>query len=267
MSLGSRIEEIEEANYKIADLAGALGKKNEKLEQAVVDLSSELKGDISRFIEFSETDYEYGLAILSHFGKVVQQKFTNQNVRVRIEQTLNTVRLVIHSGDNELETIEKTLAEYGKVVSGIISPEDFFEDRFEAMRLRHKLESAANELRQTKEMYALMSNSNEERISFLETQVSTLNNVIAHQLCNSAKEQEIISIVLQSYANLQPDMLNLMNALRVSLENNTHESTKNILLQIRDKNPSLLDKLEATVYNTLASTSGSILYAFITSLK
>jgi hypothetical protein len=172
--LESRIQDVEEANYKIAELAGELEDKNVNLEQAVTHLTKEMKGDISRFIEFSETDYEYGLSILSHFGKVVQKKFPNQNVRVRIEQTPSAVRLIIHSGGKELEAIKKTLTEYGKVVAGVIAPEDFFEDQFEAMRLKHKLESAANELRQTKEMYTLVSKNNNERIIFLEKQVYNL---------------------------------------------------------------------------------------------
>lgn len=267
VALEERIEEIEEANYKIADLAGDLEEKNIKLEKETCKLRDEISGDIRRYIEFSEEDYEYGLSILSHFGKIVEKKFPSQNIRVRIEQDASKVRMVIHSGHEQIETVERTLQEYGCVVSGQITPEEFFENPFEAMKLKHKLENAARELNQTKEMYALIARTNDDRISFLENQVCTLNTMIANQLNNSFAEREMIFDLIKNQADISPDIVKLLTKLTDMIQQNDPESIKDTLIEIRDKSPSLFEKIEATFYGALANTAGSILYGYITSLK
>lgn len=266
-SLEERIEEIEEANYKIADLAGEYEDKNELLEKEALMLRNEINGNIRRFIEFNEEDYEYGLSILSHFGKIVEKKFPNQNIRVRIEQDAAKVRMVIHSGQEQIETIERTLQEYGCVVSGQITPEDFFENPFEAMKLRHKLDNAARELLQTKEMYALIAKTNDERIKFLEYQVSSLNDMIANQLNNSFVERELILNLVKNQADISPDIIKLLNKLSDKIQQNEQESIKELLVEIKDKSPSLFEQLESVYYGALANTTGSILYGCITALK
>jgi len=267
ITLMERIVEIEEANYKIAELAGELEDKNTILEKETHNLRQEINGDIKRFIEFKEEDYEYGLSILSHFGKIIENKFPKQNIRVRIEQDASKVRMVIHSGNEQIETIERTLQEYGCVVSGQMSPEDYLENPFEAMKLRHKLENAARELSQTKDMYALIARTNNDRIEFLENQVGILNTMIANQLNNSFAERELILGLVKTQNDISPDIVKLLNKLSDKIQENEHGAIKELLKEIRDKSPSLFDKIESTFYGALANTTGSILYGYITSLK
>jgi hypothetical protein len=73
---------------------------------------------IVRNIEFAPEHFQAGVAILSYFGTVLRQKHPHTKATVRIEQDGLAVRLVIVSPDNETEVIEKTLSDYGLVMSG-----------------------------------------------------------------------------------------------------------------------------------------------------
>ncbi|XGW00256.1 MAG: hypothetical protein ACAF41_15135 [Leptolyngbya sp. BL-A-14] len=133
---------------------------------------------IERSIEFPPEYWEAGTSILSYFNRVLGIKYPNKKIKVRIEQEGLMLRMIINTSTGEREEIEKTLNEYGMVVTGKMEPESFLDDPFEAMALRNKLEIADLELRQTRQLLEITTHSSQKRIETLEVQVDKLHSLI-----------------------------------------------------------------------------------------
>jgi transcriptional regulator with XRE-family HTH domain len=133
---------------------------------------------IERSIEFPPEYWQAGTSILSYFSRVLNVKYPSQKIKVRIEQEGLNLRMEIETPTGEREKIEKTLEEYGLVITGKIQPENFISDPFEVMALKNKLEMADLELRQTKQLLAFTRDNNQQRIESLEVQVNKLHSII-----------------------------------------------------------------------------------------
>jgi hypothetical protein len=86
--------------------------------------------------------------------------------------------MVIETPTGEREKIEKTLEEYGLVVTGKIQPESFLVDPFEAMALKNKIEIADLELRKTRKILGFIRDNSQQRIESLEVHVNQLHSII-----------------------------------------------------------------------------------------
>lgn len=76
---------------------------------------------IRKSIHFSPEHRQAGIGILSYFSKVLDKAYPNNDIRFRIEQDKEVVSLVIETPEGDLiERIEKTLMQYGDVISGAI---------------------------------------------------------------------------------------------------------------------------------------------------
>jgi DNA-binding CsgD family transcriptional regulator len=96
---------------------------------------------IERIIEFRPEYFQSGITILNYFSTVLQQKNPGSKSIVRIEQEGLKVRLLIipEKGD-EIQIIERTLGEYGLVISGEMKMTDFLTDNMQILALENKLE-------------------------------------------------------------------------------------------------------------------------------
>jgi len=137
---------------------------------------------VERSIEFPPEYWEAGTSILSYFSRVLRVKYPSQKIKVRIEQEGLRLRMIIDTPTGEKEKIERTLEEYGLVVTGKILPESFFSDPFEAMALKNKLEIADLELRQAKKLLDFTQDNSQQRIESLEVQVNKLHSIIENGL-------------------------------------------------------------------------------------
>jgi transcriptional regulator with XRE-family HTH domain len=137
---------------------------------------------VERSIEFPPEYWEAGTSILSYFSRVLRVKYPSQKIKVRIEQEGLRLRLIIDTPTGGKEKIEKTLEEYGLVVTGKIRPENFLSDPFEAMALRNKLEIADLELRQARNLLDFTRDNSQQRIESLEVQVNKLHSIIENGL-------------------------------------------------------------------------------------
>ena len=137
---------------------------------------------IERSIEFSSEYWQAGTSILSYFSHVLNVKYPSQKIKVRIEQEGLNLRMVIETPTGKKEKVERTLEEYGLVVTGKILPESFFSDPFEAMALKNKLEIADLELRQTKQLLDFTKNNSQQRIESLEVELNKLHSIIENGL-------------------------------------------------------------------------------------
>lgn len=137
---------------------------------------------VERSIEFPAEYWEAGTSILSYFSRVLRVKYPSQKIKVRIEQEGLTLRMIIDTPTGEKEKIEKTLEEYGLVVTGKIRPENFLSNPFEAMALKNKLEIADLELRQTRQLLDFTRDNSQQRIESLEVQLNKLHSIIENGL-------------------------------------------------------------------------------------
>ena len=133
---------------------------------------------IERSIEFPPEYWTAGNSILSYFSSILNAKYPDQNIKVRIQQEGLLLRMIIDTPEGQTETIEKTFNDYLMVISRQLPPESLLTDPFEIIALKHKLDIAELELRQAKELFAIVSDKDRQRINSLEMQVSQLFLII-----------------------------------------------------------------------------------------
>jgi ClpX C4-type zinc finger len=140
---------------------------------------------IIRSIEFPSEYREAGTSILTYFSHVLKSKYPDISVKVTIEQDNLTLRMIIDTPTGQREIIEKTLEEYGLVITGRMEPERFLSDPFEIMALRNKLEIADLELRQMRKLLDFSQGNSQQRIESLEMQVNRFYNIVEKGLQSS----------------------------------------------------------------------------------
>jgi len=104
--------ELDIAKRKYQDL----NKEKRELEKLVLSSANEDSEFIMREIAFEPQHRQAGISILSYFSRVVENRYPDINVKVRIEQDNDLIRLVIETPTGEKEVIEKLLGSYGEVV-------------------------------------------------------------------------------------------------------------------------------------------------------
>ncbi len=175
-------EYIKKASHKIwKSLSTITGKKINRINfypVAIAFFGKQYSSQLERSIEFPAEYRGAGTSILTHFSHILSIKYPDEKIKVRIEQDGLTIRMIIDTPDGEREEIEKTLDEYGLVVTGKMQPEEFMSDPFEAMALKNKLEIANLELRQTKQLFDFVKDNSQQRIESLEVQVEKLHSII-----------------------------------------------------------------------------------------
>jgi polyhydroxyalkanoate synthesis regulator phasin len=140
------------------------------------------KASIVRSIEFPPEYREAGTSILMYFNHVLKLKYPDVKVKVRIEQDGLILRMIIHTPSGHKESVERTIQEYGMVVTGQLPAELFLSDPFEVMALKNKLEIASLELRQTRELLNFTQNNSQKRVESLEVEVDRLHRLIERSL-------------------------------------------------------------------------------------
>ena len=76
------------------------------------------------------------MSILNYFGQVLEEKYPDLDTAVLIKQRGNTVSMTVETPQGEQEKIEKTLDEYGLVVTRQMAPEEFLDDKIAILELR-----------------------------------------------------------------------------------------------------------------------------------
>jgi hypothetical protein len=98
---------------------------------------------IKREIEFPPEYHQAGAQILNYFSSVLNKKYPKKQVKVKIEQKGQKVTMIVETQEGDKEIIERELHEYGMVVTGGMTPEEFYpEDRLAVIELKAQLHSA-----------------------------------------------------------------------------------------------------------------------------
>jgi len=240
--------------FKIADLLG-------------VKLSMGATETIVRSIEFPPELKHACIGVLSYFSHVLSVKYPADNVGVKIEQLGDRVILIIDTPGGKKDRIEKDLSDYGLVVIGELAPELLLKDPFEVLRLKQKLEIAALELRQTKELLCNERSHFRSRIESLEDETKKLWRLLDVQ---QHEKQALISIFNDSYAYANAFSKEHLQTLVGLVEQGTlvnQREIKELIDNIRANDKGLWTYFEELIIKgSIQGTAGNILYAFLKSI-
>jgi ActR/RegA family two-component response regulator len=107
-----------------------------------------------RFIEFPPEYYQAGVSILTYFGTILRKRYPDKKSKVRIEQQGLKVIMTVESlqGENEKDVFERSFEEYGLVIKGVISPEEFAQDPLLVADLKQEINMARTRIETQKEL-------------------------------------------------------------------------------------------------------------------
>ncbi len=105
---------------------------------------------ITRSIEFPPEYHQAGISILNYFSTVLKKKYPDIKATVQIKQEDLKVTMTIDPVEGDREVIEKALDEYGLVVTGKMTPEEFTDDKLLKIELEGKLNQAKMEVENQK---------------------------------------------------------------------------------------------------------------------
>jgi HSP20 family molecular chaperone IbpA len=221
---------------------------------------------IERSIAFEPEFKQAGISLLSYFSEIIDKKYPNMDVGISIEQIDKTVRLIIELPNGQRECIEHELQEYGLVLRGKKTPEEYTSNTLEAMMLKNKLEIAQLEAKQTREMLNIERKLYSSKIDTLEKQVDFLMGSFNDQQ-NEFREN---ARFVRGLSNNQSDkVINLINKIATSLEENLqHKEIEQDLIDLEQQEPSLIEKLnELIIKGSISGTAGNYLYAAIQAIS
>jgi hypothetical protein len=206
------------------------------------------------------------MAILTYFGQVLIDKNPTTRTKVKIEQDGLTVRLTIETPEGEREQIEETLTEYGLVVTGKLPPEQFLDDKLQVLRLKNKLELAALELRQTKELLAYTRDTSQKRIESLEQHVQKLFALVDAGLQTRTEGHELLKDFLARF-DKSDRIYGLLQQITERLERGAVEGDREriheALVAIKRERPGVLKELQTLLEGTVTGVTGNAAYAWV----
>lgn len=230
---------------------------------AGIDISVVSTGEIRRSISFPPALKQAAIGILNYFGEVIERRYPDINVGVTIEQERERVTLIVRTPQGTEERIERELEDYGRVVTGDITPEDYLGHSHAAMALRHKLELAALEVRQTKQLLESERVQFGERIGALEEDVRFLRTL----LDRDAYERQAIADAIRSIMDaVRPAAQHALERVVESLASNSASSaaTAQRLATAVKEDPSILRLLqELLLKGAVQGAAGNYLYALL----
>ena len=220
---------------------------------------------IERSIEFPPEYHRAGVSILSFFGDVLRRKYPDKQATVRIEQDGLRVKMMVEPFNGDPEVFERALDQYGLVITGRITPEEFTNDPNLVMSLKHELRLAQARIEAQEGQLLAKDRQNDRLMDLLAQSLSSskpsVTVTVAPVISSSVNVQRAVSDAL---AVICGDLRELSSAIRNSSEVNASvEEIWKELEKLRDGTPdkvkcaSAISKLEQLLEK--ASDAGSTL--------
>lgn len=223
------------------------------MEEEFQRIKSEIinRDKIENTISFSSEHLTAGISILQYFGKLLQEKYPNEEVSVSIKQEGLKVTMTIETPDGKKEEIEEYLNRYGMVITNQITPQEFATNPIQLIELKQELREAQNKILFQQELLTLKDNTYKNRIISLEDEVNFLRKEFSEALLTN---KENIQILLNSL--LTKDKL--IKKLTKSIENRNDVETKQLLLELKEKDSkgyiSLKQHIDNIIVGNLTNT-------------
>ena len=240
------------------------------LKNEIKNLKSGLSEDsITRGLDFKPQYKQAGISILSYFGRVVEQKYPDDDVKIKIVQEGNKVTLHIETLNGDIDKIEKTLDDYSLVVTGQKKPEEILSDPLQIMELKFQLQSTANTLQMTQQLLEYSKEFGAQRISSLEDEVRYLRKFVGEGMRANAKNQDLLKIVIESNqmdTEVRANLQLIKEKVESGLTENDKQEIVEALKAIQKKDALLLDKVKAFAFSAATGASGNLLASWISAL-
>lgn len=180
---------------------------------------------IIRTIEFPHGYYHAGVGILSYFDKILREKHPDSSAKVKIIQEDLIVKMVIETGSGDKEIIERTLNDYGQVVSGRIAPQDFLDTNLQVIELRAELNIAATRIKMQEDLLRVQ-----------ETKIEKLLEIVGDGLRRSNDRPIQIAINNSNYqeTNIQHEVGELLRYLTELKENSEDDEVATSIDEINE---------------------------------
>ncbi|MGH2569275.1 MAG: hypothetical protein ACRDGA_13135, partial [Bacteroidota bacterium] len=228
---------------------------------------------VVRTIEFRAEHHQAGIAILSYFSRVLEQKFPKDHYIVSITQEGSVVTLEVRTKDGMIEKVETALRDFGLVVKGEKPPEYLFDDKLEAMSLRNKLDIAAMELRHMEQLYNLTTNQNSNRIQKLDEEVGYLRQLVGDTMGGKEKSQSeflnLIKVLSRSSTAQTASALSLLSErYKRGLRSEDEGDVKAALAAVEVERPGFLERLnDIFIKGAISGVSSNYLYSWLVALS
>ncbi|MGR5284912.1 hypothetical protein ACP3V5_06310 [Vibrio maritimus] len=169
---------------------------------------------IERCIEFPPEYHQAGVGILSYFSSYLAKQYPENKARVRIEQSGNSVRMVVEGEDGSLETIEKALHEYELIVTGEEKAERFVNNDITLIELKSELRMAKYRIETQQDLLGVQNTRIDKLLELVGSGLSQRNNISIDfkpeiSLANTININQNISEVLSSVCELGNELKNI----------------------------------------------------------
>ena len=142
------------------------------------------EGQIVKSIEFPPEYIQSGISILSFFARVLNKKCPDQKAKISIEQSDLKVKLIIDplNGDDK-EIIEKELTNYGLVIIGEMTPDEYTSDKYLALELKNELRLSHTRIQSLSDI-----------IAYQHADIVRLNNLLEKVITAPSQKPPVIDI-------------------------------------------------------------------------
>jgi predicted ArsR family transcriptional regulator len=227
------------------------------------------KATLVRKLEFPPEYKESAVSILSYFSRIVEQKYPDIDAAVSIRQTGNTVTLTVETDEGRIETIEKTLTDYGLVVTGKKPAAEMFNDPAAILELNNRLEVAKLELKLKEQAHLMLASQQEHRIKSLETQLSEVRSLVGAQLATSNRLSSVIETLVNA-DRLSPALSRAIDTLTTLLSAEHSEENESKVAQalkiIRSEDRGLFDRLSSSISSIGHSVAANMATPWVVAL-
>jgi hypothetical protein len=256
--------DLSRANLTRADLTDALIDRHTNFEGVTV--SGETKGlgpwifnpdrYIIREIEFPPEYRQAGISIMTYFAEVMRDKYPDIPATVQITQEELTCRMTIETDTGHREIVEKTLEEYGLVVSGRRQPAELLPNAIDVFRLENQLSLTKVQLESERRALQLTEQQYSSRIASLEGEVDHLRQLVGDQLCHADRLVDVLEV--QAFAPLR-------SLFDRGLTEADKAEVQRILTAAGQQSPRLLQRLaEQITVGAIGGTIGGVNAALVT---
>ncbi|MCP4105372.1 MAG: TIR domain-containing protein, partial [Desulfobacteraceae bacterium] len=179
---------------------------------------------IIRSIEFPPEYHQAGISILNYFSTVLRNKYPDVKATVQIKQEDLKVTMTIDPVEGDREVIEKALDEYGLVVTGKMTPEEYCgNDPLQTMELKTQLSIAQVQIDSQKQIIAYQekeSGKKDSQIEKKDIQVDRLLTLLESGLKSDSekKEQSEISEKTRVFISCAEDDILTANKIYADLQ-------------------------------------------------
>ncbi len=229
-----------------------------------------LAAQIIRSITFPPHAKQGVIGILNYFSRILAHKYPNVDVGVTVEQKADKVTLIIDTPEGQKEIIEHEFAQYGLVVVGELAPEAYLNDSFEALSLKHKLELAGMEIRQTQQLLYTERKQYEARITQLEEDIHFLRDIFDKDRYERLELVSALRPVLENaHGTAQAALQGLLATIERGIANqHAQEEIKQQLITLKETDRPLFKYVEEVfVRGAVSNAAGNVLFTILQSIS